>query len=51
VNYFLNVDGWSEYGRSTITNHLLARETNIVGIIESTSLKEASNLCTSYNLL
>ncbi len=47
MNCFLNVDGWSEYGGSTTTNHLLAMETNIVGITKSASLKEANNLCTS----
>jgi hypothetical protein len=30
-----------------MANHLLAKETSIVGITESTSLKMASNLCTS----
>jgi len=43
----VNVDGWFEYGKSTIANHLLTKETRIIGITGSTSLKEASNLCTS----
>ncbi len=47
MNCFLNVDGWSEYGGSTTFYHLLAMETNIVGITRSASLKEANNLCTS----